>query len=155
LVNGAGSEYFLRLIPGRTIFTMHGLLKKTQKIWTCILSGSHGGPTGSSSPAQRNLKSQAGKPLAGVVSVIDLDQGVEVSPKFLREDGTFDFSLINKRNYLLIIRATIFSESKRPFLWMATRRSIKWPNPLKPGLPFNPWNLKTEKRIFYPACIPT
>jgi hypothetical protein len=44
----------------------------------------------------------------GIVSVIDLDEGVEVAPKFIRDDGTFDFSLINKRNYLLIIQGDDF-----------------------------------------------
>jgi len=32
--------------------------------------------------------------------VIDLEVGIEVAPKFLREDGSFDFSLINNRKYL-------------------------------------------------------
>jgi outer membrane protein OmpA-like peptidoglycan-associated protein len=44
----------------------------------------------------------------GIVSIIDLDKGVEVAPKFLREDGSFDFQLINKRNYLLIIQGEDF-----------------------------------------------
>lgn len=52
--------------------------------------------------------SQTGKPFKGIVSIIDLDQGIEVAPKFLRDDGTFDFSLINKRNYLLIIQGDDF-----------------------------------------------
>src|SRR5690606_25771418 len=52
--------------------------------------------------------SQTGKPMKGIVSIIDLDKGVEVAPKFLRPDGTFDFKLINKRNYLLIIQGDDF-----------------------------------------------
>jgi outer membrane protein OmpA-like peptidoglycan-associated protein len=44
----------------------------------------------------------------GIVSIIDLDKGVEVAPKFLRDDGSFDFQLINKRNYLLIIQGEDF-----------------------------------------------
>ena len=39
-----------------------------------------------------------------MVSIIDLDEGVEVAPKFAREDGTFEFDLINERNYLLVIQ---------------------------------------------------
>lgn len=49
-----------------------------------------------------------GKPLQGIVSIIDLDEGVEVAPKYLRPDGTFDFKLINKRNYLIIIQGDDF-----------------------------------------------
>jgi outer membrane protein OmpA-like peptidoglycan-associated protein len=44
----------------------------------------------------------------GIVSIIDLDQGIEVAPKFLKEDGTFEFFLINNRNYLLIIQGDEF-----------------------------------------------
>ena len=39
-----------------------------------------------------------------VVSIIDLDEGVEVAPKYARDDGTFEFDLINERNYLLVIQ---------------------------------------------------
>ncbi len=54
------------------------------------------------------INSETKKPFKGIVSVIDLDKGVEVAPKFLRDDGSFDFSLINKRNYLLIIQGEDF-----------------------------------------------
>jgi outer membrane protein OmpA-like peptidoglycan-associated protein len=54
------------------------------------------------------ISSDTKKPLHGIVSIIDLDKGVEVAPKFLREDGSFDFQLINKRNYLLIIQGEDF-----------------------------------------------
>ena len=50
------------------------------------------------------LKDPGGKPMKGIVSIIDLEEGIEVAPKFLRPDGSFDFSLINKRKYLLIIQ---------------------------------------------------
>lgn len=54
------------------------------------------------------VDSETKKPLHGIVSIIDLDKGVEVAPKFLRDDGSFDFQLINKRNYLLIIQGEDF-----------------------------------------------
>ena len=54
------------------------------------------------------INSQTKKPFSGIVSVIDMDEGVEVAPKFLRDDGSFDFDLINKRNYLLIIQGEDF-----------------------------------------------
>lgn len=52
--------------------------------------------------------SQTGKAMKGIVSIIDLEEGIEVAPKFLRPDGSFDFSLINKRKYLLIIQGDNF-----------------------------------------------
>jgi outer membrane protein OmpA-like peptidoglycan-associated protein len=54
------------------------------------------------------LDSATQEPLKGIVSVIDLDHGVEIAPKYLRPDGSFDFNLINKRNYLLIIQGEDF-----------------------------------------------
>jgi outer membrane protein OmpA-like peptidoglycan-associated protein len=52
-----------------------------------------------------NIKDVYGKiPEDLVVSIIDLDEGVEVAPKYAREDGTFEFDLINERNYLLVIQ---------------------------------------------------
>ena len=44
----------------------------------------------------------------GIVSIIDMDHGIEVAPKFLREDGTFEFFLINNRNYLMVIQGDEF-----------------------------------------------
>jgi outer membrane protein OmpA-like peptidoglycan-associated protein len=45
-----------------------------------------------------------GLPMTGIVSIIDLDNGIEVAPKFLRPDGTFEFRLINNNNYLIIVQ---------------------------------------------------
>ncbi|UII29030.1 OmpA family protein [Fulvivirga maritima] len=49
-----------------------------------------------------------GEPFKGIVSIIDLDNGIEVAPKFLRPDGSFEFNLINNNNYLLIIQGEEF-----------------------------------------------
>ncbi|MDN4166277.1 OmpA family protein [Cytophagales bacterium LB-30] len=52
--------------------------------------------------------SLTGKPFQGIVSIIDLDNGVEVAPQFLRPDGSFEFELINNNNYLLVIQGSEF-----------------------------------------------
>ena len=54
-------------------------------------------------------------PKNAVVSIIDLDEGVEVAPKFAREDGTFEFDLINERNYLLIVQGDDFFRLEKLF----------------------------------------
>lgn len=51
---------------------------------------------------------ESGKSLKGIVSIIDLDNGIEVAPKYLRPDGSFEFDLINHNNYLLIIQGDDF-----------------------------------------------
>ena len=59
--------------------------------------------------------SLTGKPFTGIVSIIDLDEGVEVAPKFLRPDGSFNFDLINNRNYLLVIQGDDFFRLEEVF----------------------------------------
>lgn len=39
----------------------------------------------------------------GIATVIDLEEGIEVAPRYIQEDGSFEFELIDKRRYLLII----------------------------------------------------
>jgi len=52
---------------------------------------------------------ETGEPFkSGIVSIIDLDNGVEVAPKFLNNDGSFEFKLINNQNYLLSIQGEEF-----------------------------------------------
>jgi hypothetical protein len=54
------------------------------------------------------LDSVTQEPLSGIVSVIDLSNGIEVASKYLRDDGSFDFDLIDKNRYLLLIQSPDF-----------------------------------------------
>ena len=54
------------------------------------------------------VDSLTGAPFKGIVSVIDLSKGIEVAPKYLRPDGSFEFELIDKSKYLLIIQGEDF-----------------------------------------------
>lgn len=54
-------------------------------------------------------------PKNAIVSIIDLDEGIEVAPKFARDDGTFEFDLINQRNYLLIVQGDDFFRLEKLF----------------------------------------
>ncbi|WP_017730438.1 OmpA family protein [Nafulsella turpanensis] len=44
----------------------------------------------------------------GIVSVIDIETGIEVAPKYLRPDGSYEFDLIKDKNYLLVIQGDEF-----------------------------------------------
>lgn len=109
LVNGEGSEYYFTIdSKSSTLF-----YAKSESDPDDLDLQSFPVPMEAQPEAIVNLKgsltdSNTGKPLKGIVSIIDLDEGVEVAPKFLRPDGSFDFSLINKRNYLLIIQGDDF-----------------------------------------------
>lgn len=52
--------------------------------------------------------SVTGEGFSGIVSVIDLDQGIEVAPKFLKADGSFEFDLIDNNKYLLVLQGEDF-----------------------------------------------
>jgi len=44
----------------------------------------------------------------GIVSIIDLTNGIEVAPQYLNDQGKFQFNLINNSEYLLVIQGTEF-----------------------------------------------
>ena len=54
------------------------------------------------------INDSIGNPMQGIISIIDLDNGIEVAPKFLRPDGSFEFELINNNNYLIIVQGESF-----------------------------------------------
>lgn len=47
----------------------------------------------------------SGVPFRGIVSIIDLENGIEIAPKFTREDGSYEFDLINNTNYVMVVQA--------------------------------------------------
>ncbi len=51
---------------------------------------------------------ETGDAIQGIVSIIDLDNGIEVAPQFLKPDGTYEFKLINNNNYLVIVQGENF-----------------------------------------------
>lgn len=55
------------------------------------------------------------KPFEGIVSIIDLENGIEVAPKYIRDDGSFSFDLINDNKYLLIIQGEDFFRVEKIF----------------------------------------
>ncbi|WP_345169291.1 OmpA family protein [Nibribacter koreensis] len=48
------------------------------------------------------------KPLNGIISIIDMDNGIEVASKYLRDDGSFDFDLIDNSRYMMLIQSPDF-----------------------------------------------
>jgi outer membrane protein OmpA-like peptidoglycan-associated protein len=117
LVNGGGSEYYFTIdSESRNLY----YAKSVENNLSNLDLYSFPVPMEAQPDAVARLKgklinSETKKPFRGIVSVIDLDKGVEVAPKFLREDGSFDFNLINKRNYLLIIQGDDFFRIEQIF----------------------------------------
>lgn len=57
-----------------------------------------------------------GNPFTGIVSVIDLDAGIEISPKYLRSNGSYKFDLVKDHQYLVIITGEDFFRIERSFV---------------------------------------
>jgi outer membrane protein OmpA-like peptidoglycan-associated protein len=95
--------------------------------------------------------SQTGKPFKGIVSIIDLDEGVEVAPKFLRPDGSFDFQLINKRSYLLIIQGDDFFRIEEIFFMDGDMEINKETDPIESKIAFQSLEFENGKADILPA----
>jgi outer membrane protein OmpA-like peptidoglycan-associated protein len=110
LVNGPGSEYYFTIdSESSQLFYASSSEEDIQNL------DLHSFPVPMEAQPEAIVKlkgsltnSETKKSFRGIVSIIDMDKGVEVAPKFLRDDGSFDFNLINKRNYLLIIQGDDF-----------------------------------------------
>lgn len=97
------------------------------------------------------INSESRKPMKGIVSIIDLDKGVEVAPKFLREDGSFDFQLINKRNYLLIIQGDDFFRIEEIFFLDGDREFNFQTDPVETSIAFKSLEFENGKADILPA----
>jgi outer membrane protein OmpA-like peptidoglycan-associated protein len=97
------------------------------------------------------VNSQNKKPFKGIVSVIDMDKGVEVAPKFLREDGSFDFDLINKRNYLLIIQGEDFFRIEELFFMDGDTEMHRETDPIESKIAFSSLEFENGKANILPA----
>jgi outer membrane protein OmpA-like peptidoglycan-associated protein len=97
------------------------------------------------------INSDTKKPFKGIVSIIDLDKGVEVAPKFLREDGSFDFSLINKRNYLLIIQGDDFFRIEELFFMDGDTEMNREADPIESKIAFKSLEFENGKADILPA----
>lgn len=110
LVNGSGSEYYFTIdSESNQLFYARSDEDRIEDLDLHTFPV----PMEAQPTAVAHLKgslvdAETKKPFSGIVSVVDMDKGVEVAPKFLRHDGSFNFDLINKRNYLLIIQGEDF-----------------------------------------------
>lgn len=153
LVNGAGSEYYFTI--DRESSHLYYARADTFDLTNLDL---HSFPVPMEAQPEAtvtlkgNLTSAAtGRPLKGIVSIIDLDKGVEVAPQFIREDGSFDFSLINKRNYLLIIQGDDFFRIEETFFLDGDMEINKEAEPIESKIAFDQLEFENGKADILPA----
>lgn len=147
LVNGAGSEYYFTIdSESRSLY----YARSTEEDLQNLDLYSFPVPMGAQPEAVVNLKgslksSTTGEPLKGIVSIIDLDQGVEVAPKYLRDDGSFNFELINKRNYLLIIQGDEFFRIEELFFLDGDTEMNRTAEPIESHIEFESLEFENGK----------
>lgn len=147
LVNGEGSEYYFTIdSESKDLFYARSASDDINNldIFTFPV------PMEAQPEAVANLRgsltnSATKKPMQGIVSVIDLDKGVEVAPKFLRPDGSFDFSLINKRNYLLIIQGEDFFRIEELFFMDGDMEMHRETEPIESKIAFQSLEFENGK----------
>lgn len=152
LVNGAGSEYYFT-IDSRSRNLYYARSAEETKDNLDLFSfpvPMEAQPTAVAS-LKGSLKNPDGKPVKGIVSIIDLDEGIEVAPKYLREDGTFDFELINKRNYLLIIQGEDFFRIEELFYLDGDKQMDRVAEPIEARLAFKSLEFENGKANILPA----
>lgn len=88
---------------------------------------------------------------SGVVSIIDLDNGVEVSPKFLNDDGSFEFKLINNQNYLLTIQGEEFFRIEEIFFLEGDMEFNKIAEPISSRINFSSIEFDNGKAEIKPS----
>ena len=152
LVNGSGSEYYFT-IDSQSKDLYYARSEEDDKKNLDLFSFSVPMEAQPEATAQLKgtLKSKTGGPMKGIVSIIDLDQGVEVAPKFLREDGSFDFSLINKRNYLLILQGDEFFRIEEIFFMNGDMEIDKIAEPIESKIAFESLEFENGKADILPS----
>ena len=73
---------------------------------------------------------------SGIVSIIDLDNGIEVAPKKLSPKGTFEFDLINKSKYLIIIQSNQFFRIEEIFTLIGNTQINKYTQSISSRMEF-------------------
>jgi len=151
LVNGPGSEYYFTMDsrskeiffsrsaeagPNTDLFSFP-MPMEAQPLAVTRLSGI--------------VTDSTGAPAYGIVSVTDLDAGVEIAPKYLREDGTFDFDLINNRDYLLVVEGENFFRLEEQFMLQGELRVKKTVQPFESKIAFNSLEFGHNRAEILPA----
>lgn len=152
LVNGAGSEYYFTIDSrSKELYYARSEAEDRKNLDLFSFPVPMEAKPEATTQLKGSLKDSTGAPLKGIVSIIDLEQGVEVAPKYLREDGTFDFNLINRRNYLLIIQGDEYFRIEEIFFLNGDMEINKVADPIESKIAFESLEFENGKANILPA----
>ena len=138
LVNGKGSEFYFTIdSDSRNLFYSRSSTRdlRKQDLYSFPLP-MEAQPLATTRLSGTLTDSLTGDPFRGIVSIIDLDEGIEVAPRYLRPDGSFEFKLIDQRNYLLIIQGDDFFRVEEAFFLDGPMTLAKVTEPLAARVKF-------------------
>lgn len=117
LINGPGNEYYFAIdAASKNLYYARSLDNdnKNLDLYSYPLP-MEGQPLATTTFSGKLSDSLTDKAFKGIVSIVDLETGIEVAPRFMRSDGSFDFSLINDKKYLLVLQGEDFFRIERQF----------------------------------------
>lgn len=138
LVNGPGSEFYFTIdSKSEDLYYARSVEDNMNNLDLYSFPLPMEAQPGANTPVFGSLTDEVtGEPFKGIVSIIDLDNGIEVAPKFLRPDGSFQFDLINNNNYLLIIQGEEFFRIEELFYLDGEMQLEKTTSPISSRLKF-------------------
>ena len=152
LVNAAGDEFYFTIdSESRNLYYASSTTKDIENLDLFSFPLPMGAqPDATTSFSGSLIDSLTGLPLGGIVSIIDLDNGIEVAPKFLRPNGTFQFELINNNNYLLIIQGDDYFRIEEIFYLDGDTEIHRTAQPLASKLKFESVEFENGKADILP-----
>lgn len=117
LVNTEGSEYYFTIDAAskELFYAKADTVDKDNFNLQSFPLPMEAQPTATGVLAGTLTDTETGNPYEGIAAVIDLDNGIEIAPKYLRPDGSYEFDLIKNNNYLLIITGEDFFRVEQKF----------------------------------------
>ena len=155
LVNGEGSEYYFTIdANAKDLFYAHSKGNELDNLDLFSFPlPMEAKPNSTARLSGVVVDSLTGKPVGGIVSIIDLDNGVEVAPKFIRPNGSFEFELINNNNYLIIIQSDEFFRIEEMFYLDGDTEIRKSAQPITSRLQFSKIEFENGKAALRPEMF--
>lgn len=121
MINTVGNEYYFTIdAKGETIFYSRSNAETKKHISQDFDLYSFPMPMESQPAATTSFKgilrdSITGHPLVGTVMMIDLEDSTRIMPKSINEEGYFEFKLINKKRYKMVVMGDNFLTLEKNF----------------------------------------
>ncbi|SDY09219.1 WD40-like Beta Propeller Repeat [Hymenobacter psychrophilus] len=159
LVNGKGSEYYFTIdADSKNLYYARSEQTdmKNLDLYSFPLP-MEAQPTATTHVEGSLIDSVSRKPLNGLVSIIDTDNGIEVASKYLRDDGSFDFDLMEGAHYVMLIQSPNFFSVEKSFALKGDTVLSLMTNAIDYQLPMVFQNIEfdQDKATIRPAMHPT